>query len=62
MVVWGGTHERYANYLPWVQLSREKGISLIELQINDTGNFDISELDKIISQGTRKATKTSMRN
>ena len=27
MVVRGGTHEHYANYLPWVQLSREKGVT-----------------------------------
>ena len=57
MVVRGGTHEHYANYLPWVQLSRQKGVTLIDLPINDNGYFDISELENVISQGKRKATK-----
>ena len=62
MIVRGGTHEHYANYLPWVQLSRQKGVTLIDLPINNTGYFDISELENVVSQGKRKATKGSTRN
>jgi cysteine desulfurase / selenocysteine lyase len=62
MVVRGGSHEHFANYLPWVQLSREKGVSLIDLPIGDTGYFDISELEVIMTKGKKKATKASSRN
>ena len=50
MIVRGGTHEHYANYLPWVQLSKEKGVNLIDLPINDNGYFDIPDLEKAVSQ------------
>ena len=56
MVVRGGTHEHYANYLPWVQLSRQKGVNLIDLPINDTGYFDISELENVASKRKRIST------
>ena len=62
MVVRGGTHEHYANYLPWVQLSKEKGVDLIDLPINDNGYFDISELENVVSQGKRRSTKARTRN
>jgi cysteine desulfurase/selenocysteine lyase len=45
MIIRGGTHEHYANYLPWVQLSIEKGVDLIDLPINDTGHFDIADVE-----------------
>ena len=51
VVIRGGTHEHYANYLPWLQLSREKGINLIDLPINSTGYFDIAELEDALSKG-----------
>ena len=56
MVVRGGTHEHYANFLPWVQLSKERGVNLIDLPINDTGYFDMAELEKVVSQ-EKKTTK-----
>lgn len=59
MIVRGGTHEHYANYLPWVQLSREKGVRLINLPINDMGYFDNYELEDVIFQGKGKATKSN---
>jgi cysteine desulfurase / selenocysteine lyase len=62
IVVRGGTHEHYANYLPWVQLSRERGISLIDLQINENGYFDISELEKVVSKGKRTGSKPTKKN
>lgn len=60
MIVRGGTH--YADYLPWIQLSVQKGVTLIDLPINHTGCFEISELENVVSQGKRKATKGSTRN
>jgi cysteine desulfurase / selenocysteine lyase len=57
VVVRGGTHEHYANYLPWLQLSREKKVNLISLPIDDTGYFDIAELESLISRGRRTESK-----
>jgi cysteine desulfurase/selenocysteine lyase len=51
VVIRGGTHEHYANYLPWLQLSRNRGISIIDLPINSTGYFDIADLEKALSLG-----------
>jgi cysteine desulfurase/selenocysteine lyase len=51
VVIRGGTHEHYANYFPWLQLSRETGINLIDLPIDSTGYFDISELEDALSKG-----------
>jgi cysteine desulfurase/selenocysteine lyase len=45
VVIRGGTHEHYANYLPWLQLSNDKGVNLIDLPINSTGYFDIADLE-----------------
>jgi cysteine desulfurase/selenocysteine lyase len=59
VVIRGGTHEHYSNYLPWLQLSRERGVDLIDLPINSTGYFDIADLEKAvrIQKGTDKAKK-----
>lgn len=60
IIVRGGTHEHYSNYLPWLQLSREKGVNLIDLPINDSGYFDIAELEEFASKepnpGAKKRT------
>lgn len=45
VVIRGGTHEHYANYLPWLQLSRDRGVDLIDLPINSAGFFDIADLE-----------------
>jgi cysteine desulfurase / selenocysteine lyase len=57
VVIRGRTHEHYANYLPWLQLSKEKGVSLIDLPIDSNGYFDISELENNLSRG-KTAQKT----
>jgi cysteine desulfurase/selenocysteine lyase len=57
IVVRGGTHEHYANYLPWLQLSRESKINLINLPINETGYFDVAELEDALSRRKRTRTK-----
>ena len=49
IVVRGGKHEHYANYLPWVELSQKRGVELRELAITDeNGYFDLGELEKLI--------------
>jgi cysteine desulfurase / selenocysteine lyase len=49
IVVRGGRHEHYANYLPWVELSQKRGVKLRELAITDeNGYFDLGELEKLI--------------
>jgi cysteine desulfurase/selenocysteine lyase len=60
IIVRGGTHEHYANYLTWLQLSREKGVNLIDLTINDSGYFDIAELENFASKGITAGTKKGM--
>ncbi len=56
VVVRGGRHEHYANYLPWVSLSQRKGVQLRELAIDgETGYFDLADLEKSI-KGARLVT------
>jgi cysteine desulfurase / selenocysteine lyase len=59
VVIRGGTHEHYANYLPWLQLSRDRGVDLIDLPIDETGYFDIADLENAgrILKGSDKAKK-----
>jgi cysteine desulfurase / selenocysteine lyase len=59
VVIRGGTHEHYANYLPWLQLSRDRGVDLIDLPINSTGYFDIADLEdpRRILKGSDRAKK-----
>ena len=48
IVIRGGRHEHYANYLPWVALSQKKGVQLRELSMTDeNGYFDLGQLDKL---------------
>src|ERR687898_2029740 len=57
VVIRGGTHEHYANYLPWLQLSRDRGVALVDLPINSTGYFDIADLEEAskVKKGSGKA-------
>jgi cysteine desulfurase / selenocysteine lyase len=49
IVVRGGRHEHYANYLPWVALSQRKGVQLRELAMTDeNGYFDLGQLEKLV--------------
>ncbi|MDW0141307.1 MAG: aminotransferase class V-fold PLP-dependent enzyme [Nitrososphaeraceae archaeon] len=49
IVVRGGRHEHYSNYLPWVSLSQKKGVQLKELAMTDeNGYFDLAQLEKLI--------------
>ena len=50
IVVRGGRHEHYSNYLPWVVLSQKKGVQLKELAMTDeNGYFDLAQLEKLIN-------------
>jgi cysteine desulfurase / selenocysteine lyase len=56
IVVRGGRHEHYANYLPWVALSQRKGVQLKELDMTDeNGYFDLGQLEKLV-KGSRLIT------
>jgi cysteine desulfurase/selenocysteine lyase len=56
IVVRGGRHEHYANYLPWVALSQKKGMQLRELVMTDeNGYFDLGQLEKLV-KGSRLIT------
>jgi len=49
IVIRGGRHEHYANYLPWLVLSQKKGVKLKELRITDeNGYFDLGQLEELI--------------
>ncbi|MEW6603264.1 MAG: aminotransferase class V-fold PLP-dependent enzyme [Thermoproteota archaeon] len=55
IVVRGGRHEHYANYLPWISLSQRKGVQLRELAVDENGYFDMADLEKSI-KGARMVT------
>jgi cysteine desulfurase / selenocysteine lyase len=55
IVVRGGRHEHYANYLPWVSVSQRKGMQLRELAVDESGYFDLGELEKSM-KGARMVT------
>jgi cysteine desulfurase/selenocysteine lyase len=55
IVVRGGRHEHYANYLPWVSMSQRKGVQLRELAVDEAGYFHISDLEKSM-KGARMVT------
>ena len=43
----GGLHEHYANYVPWLNLSKKYGIKLEETKIDKNGFFDLDKVEKI---------------
>jgi cysteine desulfurase/selenocysteine lyase len=47
IIVRGGLHEHYANYFPWLNISKKFGVKLEEIKINDNGFFDLDKIDKI---------------
>jgi cysteine desulfurase/selenocysteine lyase len=55
IVVRGGRHEHYANYLPWVSVSQRKGVQIRELGVDESGYFGIDDLEKIM-KGARMVT------
>jgi cysteine desulfurase/selenocysteine lyase len=55
IVVRGGRHEHYANYLPWVSVSQRKSVQLRELAVDESGYFGIADLEKSM-KGARMVT------
>ena len=55
VVVRGGRHEHYANYLPWISLSHRKGVQLRELAVDEAGYFAIDDLERSM-KGARMVT------
>jgi cysteine desulfurase/selenocysteine lyase len=55
IVVRGGRHEHYANYLPWVSLSQRSGVQLRELAVDESGYFGMGEMEKSM-KGARLVT------
>lgn len=55
VVIRGGRHEHYANYLPWVSLSQRKGVQLRELAVDENGFFRMDDLEKSM-KGARMVT------
>lgn len=45
IVVRGGRHEHYANYLPWVSLSQRRGVQLRDLAVDENGYFGMADLE-----------------
>ena len=43
----GGLHEHYANYFPWLNVSKKHGVQLEEIKIDKNGFFDLDKFDKI---------------
>src|SRR6476661_7998005 len=42
----GGLHEHYANYFPWLNISKKFGVKLEEITIDNKGFFDLDIIDK----------------
>ena len=42
-----GLHEHYANYFPWLNISKKYGVKLEETKIDNNGFFDLDKIDKI---------------
>ena len=59
IVVRGGRHEHYANYLPWLATAQAEGLALKEIKVDRNGFFDMAELQKAVvgdSSGARLIT------
>ena len=45
--------EHHANFVPWWVLARERGVVLNYIPITETGQLDLTDLDRLITQRTR---------
>jgi cysteine desulfurase / selenocysteine lyase len=50
----GGLHEHYANYFPWLNISKKYGVKLEETKIDNNGFFDLDKIDKIAKNKNTK--------
>jgi len=49
-----GLHEHYANYFPWLNISKKYGVKLEETKIDNNGFFDLDKIDKIAKNKNTK--------
>ena len=54
VVVRGGPHEHYANYFPWLNVSKKFKVKIKELKIDNNGFFDLDELEKLAKSSNIK--------
>ena len=54
VIIRGGPQEHYANYLPWLQLSKRKVVKLNELEIDENGYFELTNLEKLAKKKNTK--------
>jgi cysteine desulfurase/selenocysteine lyase len=54
IIIRGGPQEHYANYLPWLQLSKRKDVKLNELEIDENGYFDFTNLERLAKKKNTK--------
>ncbi|HET8847710.1 MAG TPA: aminotransferase class V-fold PLP-dependent enzyme, partial [Nitrososphaeraceae archaeon] len=47
-------HEHYANYFPWLNVSKKYGVQLEEIKIDKNGFFDLDKIDKIAKKKNSK--------
>jgi len=59
IIVRGGNQEHLANYLPWLQLSLRKGVTLHELEIDENGYFEIDEVETLIKKKVKTVTQNN---
>jgi cysteine desulfurase/selenocysteine lyase len=48
IIIRGGSNEHYANYMPWLHLSKRKGVKICELDIHENGYFELGDLDRYL--------------
>lgn len=46
IVVRGGRHEHFANYLPWVSASKKSGAVIQEVAVDENGFFELADLER----------------
>jgi cysteine desulfurase/selenocysteine lyase len=57
IVLRGGRHEHYANYLPWLAASRKHALDVRELAVDKNGFFQMSDADRS-ARGSRLVVMT----
>jgi cysteine desulfurase/selenocysteine lyase len=50
IVIRGASNEHYANYLPWLYLSKRKGVKILELNVDDNGYFELGDLERSVKK------------
>lgn len=57
-----GRLEHHANFVPWLQVAKETGASIVELPLTDDGLIDPGEAEAVISERTKVVAVTGMSN